>query len=126
MRSLTPAEIARLEARCEAKEPAASYALLRSSNTRAAKPLVFASMEALARRIIAERGGFGLDGDRATLFAFAGRPGKAVVSLWAVDHDTGGRQRWIGYAWFPGGDRRELTAALHALEAPAEPHARAA
>jgi hypothetical protein len=81
------------------------------------KPLAFASLSAMARRIHAERGGRGLELQPDLMPFFANSEPQPVVTVHTLGLD-GSRDRLVGYAWLGGGEgsRERLQAALDQLQ----------
>lgn len=86
------------------------------------KPIVFPDLNSLARRIQRERGEQAIDLIEVGDLQFHGRPdARTGVQVFTLD-DTGGRDRFIGYAWLDNGGMETLRSALrrNALVMPAE------
>jgi hypothetical protein len=91
----------------------ADYALLTSAQP-SAKPWVFPTLDALARRIHRDRRGEALD-LRTTKINVPPFGQRTVTAIYALDQ-VGGRARFLGYAWARGQSREALQAALQAVE----------
>ncbi|MDP3853176.1 hypothetical protein [Phenylobacterium sp.] len=118
------APVATHRAWCPGARAAYDYALLANLHP-LTKPMVFADLSALARRIHRDRQGQALQlrNDRVHL-AFDGSI-RRVVAVYGEDQ-VGQRTRFIGYAWLNGRDWEALQAALDAAEPMARQTARRA